>query len=888
MTPERWQQVNALLDAVFDLPADQQAAFLDEACADDPALREEVESVLEAEANAPAFLDNQAVEYVDVLYTDTAPPPDIEGNLQIGPYRVIRELGRGGMSVVYLAEHTEGTFAHPVALKLLQQHFQTQDRIVRFRAERQILGRLDHPNIARLLDGGITQTGQPFLVVEHVEGRPITDYCAQNNLSVDDRERLLQTVCRVVQHAHGRLVVHRDLKPSNILVTDAGTVKLLDFGIAKLLDENAAGVTLPVTRTGERLMTPEYAAPEQIRSEPITTATDVYQLGVLAYEMLTDRHPFCEAKQPLSDIERHVLESTPTRPSAVTGGGTGRGVEVEKLSGDLDTIVLKALRKEPTRRYASPGDLADDLERHLQGRPVTARPATWRYRAQKFVRRNRATVLTSLLLGLILVTYVATLTVQANRIAEERNRARQESARSERVTQFLITLFESLDPNETQGEALSAQALLDRGADRLARQMDEDPLVQTRLLNAIGNVYRKQGQYEKAIRLFRQAIDVHNSTDTPAPSGLATSLTDLGTTLTITGAYAAADSSLRRALSLRRAQSPSAPLGVAASLNALAFLNREMQNYDRAATLYHEALDLRKQHLPPNDPNIAETLNNLGLILAQKEDYAAAITYYREALSIRKAQYGSRHTAVAHSLSHLGWVHEMQSDYATADSLYHEALAVRRAVLGEEHLATANSLNMIGWVKQKRGQYAEAERYLRQALDRYRTLLGPEHIYVANAQYKLSVLLVERKQYAAARSLYTEAFQLRRALRGLDDAYTLTLMTELSEVLVRHNRFADAETLLHESLRLQLVNEVAPQDLAYTRRVLGYGLLKQGKYNEAEPFLQAAHAARAHAPNEAQLATRHLVELYEATGHPQQALQYRQVLNAAPPPATNE
>ncbi len=871
MTPERWDQIDAILDHALTLPPDEQAAYVRKACGDDEALRQEVESILAAEAEAPAFLDHRAADYVDLFDEDAPanpPPPE-----RVGPYAIHEELGRGGMSVVYRAERTDGSFTQTVALKVLQRHFQTPERIARFRAERQILASLDHPNIARVLDGGLTDDGQPYLAMESIQGVPITTYCADRDRPLRARLELLQTVCRAVEHAQQRLVVHRDLKPSNILVTPDGTVKLLDFGIAKLLDESMADLT----RTGERPMTPEYAAPEQVRAAPITTATDVYQLGVLAYELLTGCHPFRGATARPSDIERAILETIPTRPSGCPAAARGP-IDPDALTGDLDTIVMKALRKEPKRRYASAGEMADDIERHLTGRPVTARPATWRYRADKFIRRNQATLGAVGVIGLLIAAYIATLTIQTGQIAAERNRAQQEAERAERVTQFMIGLFESLAPNETQGESLSAQALLDRGVERLRTNMDEDAGVRAQLFSAIGDVYRKQGRYDQAAALFRDALAAQAALHGPDDPALAPALTDLGTTLTITGAYADADSLLQRGVELLRGASPAQPLATARALNALAYLRRETHRYADAAELYREALALREAHLPATHPDRAESLTNLGLIHVKRDDYATATRYYEEALTIREAQYGPNHTAVAHSLSHLGWLHEQQARYATADSLYRRALAIRQDVLGPDHLATLNSLNLLGWLQYKRGRYAEGLPLLEAALEGYRARLGPNHLYVANARYKQGLLLLGAGQHPAARTAYEEALALRQAERGPDDPYTLSLMSELGEALLEHGPATEAESYLRTALKRQRAIDADPADLAYTRRILGRCLMTQGRYSEAESLLQAAY--RADVPTESAEAARDLVALYEQIGAPAQAAAYRTLVTA--------
>ena len=441
MTPdalERWQQADAVFSEALDLPPEKRAAFLDEACAGDADLRREVERLFEADAQAGLFLETPS----DWFDAPRLPGPGVaaEGDRarravlgqQVGPYRLLDEIGHGGMGTVYLAERADGQFEQQVALKLVRSGVATDEALRRFRLERQILAGLHHPHVARLLDGGVTEDGTPYFVMEYVAGIPIDRYCDEHRLSIAERLRLFCTVCAAVQYAHQNLVVHRDLKPSNILVTDDGQVKLLDFGIARLLDPEARTLSPALTQTGLRLMTPEYASPEQVRGEPVGTASDGYQLGVLLYELLTGHRPYRLPGRLLHHIERIVCEEMPTRPSTavvqieeveVSGdGGTqsitpeqvsrARSTSIERLrrrlAGDLDNIVLMALRKEPARRYASVGNLEADIQRHLTGLPVRARPDTLVYRATKFVRRNWIGVAATLL---VMLSLVAGLTV---------------------------------------------------------------------------------------------------------------------------------------------------------------------------------------------------------------------------------------------------------------------------------------------------------------------------------------------------------------------------------------------------------------------------------------------------------------------------------------------
>ncbi|MGH9464902.1 MAG: WD40 repeat domain-containing serine/threonine protein kinase, partial [Thermoanaerobaculia bacterium] len=459
---QRWRRVAELFDSLTGLPAAERSAHLDELGIEDPALRSEVEDLL-SEADAVGLLDAPPAEVLATLLDELEEAiPEQPVGARIGPYRLVEELGRGGMGVVYLAERVDGQFEQRVALKLVKRGLDTEEVLARFRRERQILARLDHRAIARLFDGGATEDGRPYFAMEHVVGEPITVYCDGRRLSIEERLKLFRRVCEAVHHAHRHLVVHRDLKPSNVLVTAEGDLKLLDFGVAKLLGSGEEGQAPPtLTRVGLRAMTPEYAAPEQVLGNPVSTATDVYALGVVLYELLTGRRPYRLGRRFGAEAERTILEVEPERPSAVVEAqpedpdrtaeelararGLSPGGLRRRLTGDLDAIVLTALRKEPERRYGSAQGLGEDLERHLAGEPVTARPEGWAYRAAKFSRRHRAALaIVGALLGLGVLGFFV-----------ERGRR---AARREIVTQHLATGMELA----AAGDALGALPWLAR------------------------------------------------------------------------------------------------------------------------------------------------------------------------------------------------------------------------------------------------------------------------------------------------------------------------------------------------------------------------------------------------------------------------------------------
>src|SRR5215470_5012884 len=597
MNPERWRRIEELFRTAVDRPAVERDLYLTRVCSGDEELRREVLSLI-ARDTSEDFIQEPIAS---AALSFTVEPKDDLTEERIGPYRVTRLIGRGGMGAVYEAERDAEQFQQQVAIKIIKRGMDTDFVRDRFLLERQILASLDHPHIARLFDGGVTQDGLPYFVMEFVAGEPITTYCRRRRLSVNKKLQLFRKVCSAVQHAHQKLVIHRDLKPSNILIAEDGAPKLLDFGIAKLLSPD---VSQSHTRTEAalRLMTPEYASPEQARGQAVATTTDVYSLGVVLYELLTERRPR-EFKTYLpGEIERAFHGAEIKEPSKVVSRNTGAGARLARsLAGDLDNIVLMAMCKEPERRYQSVEQFSEDIRRHLAGMPVLARKDTFVYRTGKFIRRHKAGVA---ILALLIVLAVA-MAVLAARIARERDRANQEAATAQAVTQSLVAMFEVTDPGKARGNVITARELLDQGAKKVVRELKNQPAVQAKLLDTIGQLYeniglhdRAQPQLEEALRLRRQAVG-NESPD------VATSLNHLAELTYLKGDYVESESLLREALIMRRKLLGAESREVADSLNSLGQLMWKTGKLHEAGLLYRQALDLRRKMYGADHPSVA-------------------------------------------------------------------------------------------------------------------------------------------------------------------------------------------------------------------------------------------------------------------------------------------
>ncbi len=757
MDPDRRRRALKVLGTCLELGESERRAYLEEVCAGDEELRREVSELLEARSEAASFLEQDDKEQAAF---NPVRDDEIEGR-RIGPYKVLRLLSRGGMGAVYLAVRQFEGFEKRVALKLLQPDLQEREEILwRFRTERRILASLDHPNIARFLDGGTTDSGQPYFVMEYVEGQPIDRYCDAHRLSTGQRLELFRTVCSAVQAAHQNTVVHRDIKPANILVTSGGVPKLLDFGIVKLL--NPELVAPSIAHTVLKPLTPEYASPEQVKGEPITTASDVYSLGVLLYELLTGHRPYRFESYLPSEMERTVCELEPEHPSTAVlrreerpGGAVLTPESVSRtrnadprrlqrrLSGDLDNIVLMALRKEPRRRYASAAQLAEDIGRHLEGRPVIARGDSFTYRAGKFLRRHRLGVAVASAFLAATIGFGAVMAVQRSQVARALERA-------ERVTAFLTELFEVSDP------FVSTRELLDTGAQKLGRDLEGQPEVRAELEGKVGVIYGRIGLYDRASPLLESALETH-----------------------------------RRLFGERHPK-------VAASLDDLGILRQQTGDYDAAERLLRQALGMRRELFSGDHADTAESLNNLGNLLVQKGDFLAAERQLREALDMFR-RLGRAHEE-AECLSDLALLLKEKGDRETAEKLLREALGIFRQRYGDDDLNTVTCLSNLAFLLRDQGQLEAAEGHFREVLERFSRRFGTGHSYVAQAQHNLAGVLLARGEIAESEALYRASLEMRRELLGDEHALVAQSLGKLGGLLRAKGRDDEAEAAYRESL----------------------------------------------------------------------------------------
>lgn len=874
---DRWARLDAHFAKAADLDGEAREAYLDALRDDEPELADELRAMLRWDTTGGSDQLDQAIRGAAEEVLDDRDAS--RAGARIGPYRVVEELGHGGMGTVYLAERDDGAYQARVAIKLIRGGVASRDQIRRFREERQILANLDHPNIARLLDGGTTDDGLPYVVMELVEGEPIDLYCDHHRLSITDRVHLFRSVCDAVSHAHRNLVVHRDLKPGNILVTDDGVAKLLDFGIAKLVEDDGQGAT----RTA-LAMTPAYASPEQVRGEPVTTATDVYALGAVLYRLLTGHPAHRFDSQAPADIHRAICEQGPDRPSTVVTRspdeeddestrltpaelGEVRSTSPERLrtslEGDLDTIVLMALRKEPDRRYGSVEGLSRDLANHLLGLPVMARGDAWSYRARRFLSRNRAPVTAGAVAALLLLGFGVYHTV---RLSDERDRARVEAAKAERLAEFLGGLFTIDGRAPAVGAEVTARELLDRGTEAISEL--DDPEVRADLQRTLGTAFTNLGLFDRGtplltaseatIREMRGADDVET----------AVTRTALADNLWERGDYAAADSVLRAALP----GFSDYPEQRAATLSSRGRALLRMNDFEGARAAYEEALALYDTMEGDQRPRRAAILNQLGQIDLATDDRANAELRLREAVAVQRELDAEGQGDLAATLQTLGSILVARRELAEAEELLLEALAVDEARLGPTHPQLAPTLAELSGLYRLQGAPEKALPYTRRAVELGRAR-GEDHSDLAYDLTNLAQVLIDTGDLAEAESAARESARMSAATDGPDSPFLARAILTLAIVLRDQGRVSEARTEVDAAVAI--AEAALPAGHSFTANLLANRARiahAGGDLATAETDALAAWESYATAYGEDDLRTRELAgflaDLYTAADRP--------------------
>ncbi len=817
---KRLQRMRAVFNAVIDLPPAERGPALERLSDGDVALRREVEAVIVGSERTASALESPVVAIPDETATTAT---SLVGE-RIGPYTVVRLIGMGGMGAVYEATRADDQYQKRVAVKIVQRDIDSEVTLARFRRERQILASLEHPNIATLHDGGVMPDGRPFLVMEFVDGAPITAWCNARALPLHERIALFRQVCAAIHHAHKNLVIHRDLKPGNILVADDGTVKLLDFGIAKLLssdDADGPDRGMPLTRGGARAFTPEYASPEQLRGETLTTASDLYSLGVVLFELLTGRRPHQAKSRALVDIERAVLDTPTPRPSSVLTDQMGQFITGQsaarlrqRIQGELDSITLTALHLEPGRRYPSVEAFSDDLRRYLDGLPVRAQRDWAGYRARKFVQRNKVATVTSALTLIALLAGVIITTSAARR-------ARAEQVKAEQANVFLRGLLASVQPETGRRDALVSQ-VLDSAARRIARELAASPDVRADLETVIGQSYQGLGRYGEAERHLKTGLLLRQQSAGPQSASAVIGLSSLGQLYLAQGALDSAEQVFRRALALQQDRGRTSDSLYASLLSNLGSLAHSQGHAVDAERFHRQALEIQRRIVGARSDLAALSINDVGVAAGEQGRFAEAESLHREALRIVQANNPAPNERVAGVLSDLASVLDFEGKSAAADSTYLQTLALRKRLLGADHPDYVLTLfNYSGFIfDQKR--YREAADYSRQILALRGKTLPESHPSVAAALQTLGRSLDKLGDTKAGEQALLESLTLRRKYAGPESWLVASSESVLGEHYALLKDYPKAaQTLLRaQELFVRTLGESNTRTQVNTRRLV--------------------------------------------------------------------
>ena len=800
-----WNIIEELFHAVLERPPEERERFLAREAGNNPLLLREVRSLLEAYDRDPEFLETPAVRITGDR--ETTGEEEMTGK-QVGSYTVVRRIGRGGMGTVWLAERSDKEFSQQVALKIVKRGMDSEEIVRRFRTERRILASLQHPHIARLIDGGILGDGRPWFAMDYVEGGvPLNEYCNARRFPVSDRLSLFLSVCSAVMYAHRNLIVHRDLKMNNILVSGEGEVKLLDFGIAKLLSPEIddGGTTL----TMHRLLTPDYASPEQIRGEPITTAADVYSLGVLLYELLSGFRPYRLLGLSTAEIEEKVCRQSPLPPSVAFRRGRENLSTEEiarhrrttpsrlrgRLRGDPDTIVLTAMHRDPVRRYRSVEEMAEDIERYLQGLPLRARRDSIPYLAGKFIGRHKFGIAAAGTLFTSVTGFGTAMTIQRNRIARQAEQIGKERDKAERIADFLKSLFSSNDPAFSRGKEMTALEVLEQGLLRVEETLRDRPELQVEILLMVGEVYLEMGSYDRAESVFRRAVR------------------------------------------LARLHPPDDPLLPAAALHALgAALKCRNGDYVESLTLFCDAFEIfRKVRLADpereTDKDIAHILNDIGVILLNLDQTEDAERLFRIVVELRRRIYAGDHHHIAYTLNNLSISLQRSGPdrFEEGAALTLEAVEMLARLNGEDHPDTATGFYNLAQLYYRLGRIGESDEFHLRTLV-IRRKLFKRHRNLAHSLLRVGEIMTGRGEFEEAERHLNEGLEMLRTIQGSGHPDVAEGLVSLGRYRMRKGEPEEAETLFHQAI--EVLREKSKDSLLFPTIYLLFGELEQDRGND--------------------------------------------------------
>ncbi len=830
MNTDFWFEIKNLFNKALDSPAEERKKFLNDLNKKNPEIYKEVISLLNSFENSENFLENP-ITAANYLNEESE---DLYIGKQLGPYKIENKIAEGGMGVVYLGIRTDEQFKKKVAIKLIKGGQSSGYILKRFQNERQTLANLDHPNIAKLLDGGTLEDGNQFFIMEYIDGVQIDTYCDDNKLSINERLKLFQKVCSAVHYAHRNLVIHRDIKPSNILVTKEGEPKLLDFGIAKILENEESKYETILTKTGSWNFTPEYASPEQVKGEKITTSSDIYSLGVLLYKLLSGHHPYKFPSYLPIDVNKIVCETQPEKPSTIIqtteefqskdginkiinpdliGNLRNENIEkiLKKLSGDIDNIILMALRKEPERRYASVEQFSEDIRRHLVGLPVIARKDTFLYISSRFIKRHKFGVAASIVIFLLFISGILGIIWQANVAAKQRDMAKIEAEKTNRINTFLQNMLASPDPVE-EGKDVKVTDILDKAVSKIDSNFEEQPEIKASIRTTIGITYQNLGLYKKAIVQFKKALIARKILYGKFSEKIAESTKNLALAYHYFGDFKKAKTLYEESLNIYHKIDSVNNFSYSEALNDYATLIMDLGEYDRAIKLFKDVIKLDEKIFPGNNVNTAAAYNNLAINLDYKNDERNAEIYYRKAISMDSAALGGNNYILAHPINNLAFIYLKKKNFQEAINLFQRSYNIRKRLLPDNHPELGFAIYNLGCTYWYVKNYDKALNLLYEAIAMWHKNLPSDHPYFGNAYYWIGKIF--NSENKPDKSLYYLKESLKIRLKKESENKLLIAKTnfEIGNSLMLESKFEDAEKKLIPNYKI-IKDELGIKDL---------------------------------------------------------------------------
>lgn len=853
MDHTRWELIKSLVDRALTLKGRERETYIATICRNHPAIsteiREMLESIEESERNhfMQEIRSDQKNMLHDIRQQQGETPADKTFlNREIGPYRITEILGEGGMGSVFRATRADGEFQQQVAIKLIKNRTGSNETLHRFRVEREILAGLQHPNIAHLLDGGLTKDGISFLVLEYIDGKPIDQYCDENRLTIAERLELFKDVCSAVQYAHTKLIVHRDLKPDNIFVTNKGVVKVLDFGIAKLLDPQLQQLSGVETLPGQKIWTPQYAAPEQLTGKAVTVGTDIYALGILLHKILAGSYPYQLDGKNLAEMEHIIRNATPILPSqslkqhhdpetcALSRKTTAKAL-LQTLRGDLDALVAKAIRKEPEYRYQSVKEISDDIDRYTSGTPIQAREGTYRYRAGKFIRRHKAGLSAAASFLIILLLFAGIYTW---RITEERNLAQMERDKLEQVVEFMTTLFDTGNPIKNEGVSVSPQMLLERGVDE-AKLLKEQPDLQAHIYTVVGNIYMILGEYHLAEERYREALNINQKVFEADVPALAESMNNIARALTRQGKYDSARTMYRRALDMQINHFGEQHPEVAETLSLFGSWT-PVTSMEEAARMRERSLQIRRAAYGDHHIKVADSYIETGRIKRSMARPDEAIIDFNKALEIRTSILGPNHPDVAECMVLLGDVYTLYDvNRDSAEFLYRHALQILQPKYQSYHPSLLHALGSYADLQSENGNHKQAQDLIERSLEVRQTVFGDNHPMTADGLNQLAEAFYEQGLYKKAADFYRKGLKIKAETLGRNHLALVGILRDLAKSLIALGEYPEARNHLRRALQIHLVH-TDQETIGLTFGTLAYLNFKEGNLSEAENLYQHA------------------------------------------------